>query len=172
MKRVIVSRHLGAIQWLQEEYPKLVHGAVIVDSATLGLIRGAHVVGNLPMHLACLAASVTAIHFEGDAPRGREYTAQDMRAAGARLCRYHVTNLSSWEQCGADVTDADCVALEASRLAREEGRAIEERVCDLTLSSTPRADLARMDQEVEDEEVFRDKLGAALADIARARKKG
>lgn|SRR5574343_203653 len=118
MKRVIVSRHLGAIQWLQEEYPKLVHGALIVDSASPGLIGGRHVVGNLPMHLACLAASVT-IEFVGDAPRGREYTAQDMRAAGARLCRYHVTNLSSWKQCGAHVTDADCVALAAIALARQ-----------------------------------------------------
>lgn len=126
MKRVIVSRHPGAIQWLQEEYPELVQGALIVDSASPELIGGTHVVGNLPMHLACLAASVTAIEFVGDAPRGREYTAEDMRKAGARLCRYHVTNLSSWEQCGAHVTDADCVALEASRLAREEGRARKE----------------------------------------------
>lgn len=53
-------------------------------------VRGKHVVGNLPLHLAALSASVTAIEFAGPPPRGQEYTAADMTAAGARLAVYVV----------------------------------------------------------------------------------
>ncbi len=58
-------------------------------------VRGKHVVGNLPLHLAALCASVTAIEFDGPPPRGAEYTAEDMKQAGARLRRYVVT---PWEE--------------------------------------------------------------------------
>lgn len=53
-------------------------------------VRGKHVVGNLPLHLAVLCASVTVIEFAGAPPRGAEYTEEDMAAAGARLARYAV----------------------------------------------------------------------------------
>lgn len=53
-------------------------------------VRGKHVVGNLPLHLAALATSVTAVEFAGDPPRGREYGAAEMEASGARLATYRV----------------------------------------------------------------------------------
>jgi len=53
-------------------------------------VRGRHVVGNLPLHLAAMCASITAIEFDGPPPRGAEYTADDMDRAGARLRAYRV----------------------------------------------------------------------------------
>jgi len=53
-------------------------------------VRGRVVLGNLPLHLAQYAAEVWAIEFSGAAPRGAEYTAADMEAAGARLAWYVV----------------------------------------------------------------------------------
>jgi len=53
-------------------------------------VRGLVVLGNLPLHLAQYAAEVWAIEFSGAAPRGAEYTAADMEAAGARLAWYVV----------------------------------------------------------------------------------
>lgn len=63
----------------------------VVAEVTAADVRGRHVVGNLPLHLAALCASVTAIEFAGPPPRGAEYTAAEMTAAGARLARYVVT---------------------------------------------------------------------------------
>lgn len=62
----------------------------VVAEVTPDDVRGKRVVGNLPLHLAALCASVTAIEFAGAAPRGQEYTAEDMTRAGARLTAYTV----------------------------------------------------------------------------------
>ena len=40
-------------------------------------VRGRVVAGNLPLHLAALAAEVIGIQFSGPPPRGREYTLPD-----------------------------------------------------------------------------------------------
>ena len=53
-------------------------------------IQSLDVIGNLPLHLAVYAASVTAIEFSGAPPRGAEYTAEEMVIAGACLSRYRV----------------------------------------------------------------------------------
>lgn len=84
---IIVSRHPAAIELIAEEV-----GAVIpvLQSATADDVRGKVVAGNLPLHLAALAERVIAVEFDRDPPRGREYTVDDMRAAGARLEEYVV----------------------------------------------------------------------------------
>lgn len=46
--------------------------------------------GNLPFHLACHASVVYAVEFTGNAPRGAEYTLDDMVNAGATLRAYTV----------------------------------------------------------------------------------
>lgn len=89
MKRVIVSRHPAAIQFIREEAPEFAEAPVLA-SATEADVRGRVVAGNLPLHLAAEAAVVVAVEFEGAPPRGAEYSLDDMRAAGARLARYVV----------------------------------------------------------------------------------
>lgn len=89
---VIVSRHIGAVEWLSRQG---IHGRVI-SHATPEDVVGKVVIGNLPLHLAALAEEVWAIDMPGlsSIQRGGELTADDMERAGARLRRYKVTALS------------------------------------------------------------------------------
>ena len=66
----------------------------VLSSATADDVRGKRVYGNIPLHLAALAAEVVAIEFDGEAPRGVEYTLDEMRRAGARLVAYKVQRLN------------------------------------------------------------------------------
>lgn len=121
---VIVSRHRGALEWLadtlpvypgstgwgydpagfmcavdmnnpdQPGCPVLIHAIPIKAEVTAEDVRGKRVIGNLPLHLAALCTSVAAIEFTGTPPRGSEYTAADMTAAGAVLRAYRVGALS------------------------------------------------------------------------------
>lgn len=101
---LIVTRHAGAIEWLATQLDCAVGpnpaGTYLLNSAGVWIpvmpsvtardVLGKHVCGNLPLHLAALCASVTAIEFAGDPPRGSEYGVSEMVAAGARLARYSV----------------------------------------------------------------------------------
>jgi len=86
---LIVSRHPGAIAWLQQHYSWL-SNAEIKESVSAEDVVGRIVAGNLPLHLASLCGEYYAIEFAGPPPRGAEYSADDMTAAGARLTRYRV----------------------------------------------------------------------------------
>jgi len=92
MKHLIVSRHPAAVAFIRSAAPEFAD-APVVASATADDVRGVAVAGNLPLHLAALAAEVWAVEFTGPAPRGTEYTFDDMVAAGAVLRRYRVTAL-------------------------------------------------------------------------------
>ena len=86
---VIVSRHPAAVAFIRCERPELIDAPVLAE-VTSDDVRGKHVIGNLPLHLAALAASVEVIEFTGGAPRAREYGIQEMDAAGAHLSAYVV----------------------------------------------------------------------------------
>lgn len=95
-KCVIVSRHQGAIQWLEQQIHALglVRSPDImfikkIENATAEDIKGKIVFGNVPMHLAAQAAKVYAIEFDTP-PRGAELTKGQMVDAGARLVAYTV----------------------------------------------------------------------------------
>jgi hypothetical protein len=87
---IVVSRHEGAVQWLRE----LGYNEPVYDEVSEEQVRDKEVVGNIPLHLAALATSVLAIEFEGRPPRGKDYSADDMRKAGARLVRYKVIRVN------------------------------------------------------------------------------
>jgi hypothetical protein len=89
MKHIIVGRHPAAVAWIRENVPAFADASVIAE-ATADDVRGAAVAGNLPAHLAALAAEYRALEFAGAPPRGAEYDALEMAAAGARLTRYTV----------------------------------------------------------------------------------
>ena len=86
MKRLIVSRHPAAIEFIREELPEFADAPVLA-TATEDDVRGAVVAGNLPLHLAALASEMIAVEFTGNPPRGAEYSLDDMKAAGAVLRR-------------------------------------------------------------------------------------
>ena len=93
MRPLIVSRHAGAIQWLRETFPQLVH-AEVLEQVTPAQVEGRVVVGNLPLYLAARCGEYYALEFTGSPPRGTEYGPDEMRAAGAHLARYIVLHRS------------------------------------------------------------------------------
>lgn len=112
---IIVSRHPGAVAWLRDAYPELAD-VPVVAAVSAADVQGKVVVGNLPMHLASAAECVYAIEFSGPAPRGAEYSAAEMREAGARTTRYYV--LDPREIAWGDL-DA---ALTSRHISRHRGR--------------------------------------------------
>lgn len=88
MDCIIVSRHPAALDFLASLLD--ISRIPILTQAGPGDVRGKIVYGNLPLHLAALAAEVWAIEFDGAPPRGQEYSLADMVAAGARLVPYVV----------------------------------------------------------------------------------
>ena len=84
---IIVTRHEGAVEWLRQQG---ITGNVI-SHATESDVAGKDVIGILPLHLAALANSVTAIVM--DLPpefRGKDITPEQMDACGAKLVKYEV----------------------------------------------------------------------------------
>lgn len=92
METIIISRHPAAIEFVKRSVPATLLSPVLAQAGPDD-VRGRIVYGNLPLHLAALAAEVAVIEFTGPAPRGLEYTLEDMDAAGARLARYQVSPL-------------------------------------------------------------------------------
>jgi hypothetical protein len=103
MNIVIVSRHAAACQFVASELNAVYAGGEInavvlpdgnripvLSSATPADVQGKVVYGNLPLHLAALAAEVRVIEFEGNPPRGQEYDLAAMKAAGAVIRAYRV----------------------------------------------------------------------------------
>jgi putative CRISPR-associated protein (TIGR02620 family) len=85
---VIVSRHQGLVDWLRR---KGIVGKVVAH-ATPDDVRDKDVIGNLPLHLAAVAKSVTVVDMP-DLPadwRGKDITPDQMDQAGATLSRYVV----------------------------------------------------------------------------------
>jgi hypothetical protein len=64
----------------------------VLSSAAANDVRDRYIYGNVPLHLAAVAASVYAIEFSSP-PRGTEYTLADMHKAGAKLVQYRVTTV-------------------------------------------------------------------------------
>jgi len=90
MKRVIVSRHPAAIEFIRNELPQF-SDAPVLASATADDVRGADVAGNLPLDLAAEARVVRAIVYpEGRAPRGAEYTVEQIYECGAAIKSFYV----------------------------------------------------------------------------------
>lgn len=90
MKKLIVTRHPATVEFIRLASAEWAD-APVMACVTADDVRGKVVCGNLPLHLASLANFVIAVEFDGDAPRGAEYTLDDMITAGARLRAYSVS---------------------------------------------------------------------------------
>ena len=90
-RHLIVSRHPATVEFLRRELGAKVQ--VISGDATPDDVRGRIVAGNIPLCLAAVAAEILSVEFTRTPPRGREYNAADMVAAGAELRRYTVSAL-------------------------------------------------------------------------------
>lgn len=88
---VIVSRHPAAVEFIRASDERFQDAPIITGNATPDDVMGRIVAGNIPLSLARFAEEVIAVEFDGAPPRGAEYTAADMAAAGARLASYRVS---------------------------------------------------------------------------------
>lgn len=93
MTTFFVSRHPGAADWAREQGLVVDRAVVHLDPAEVQ--AGDVVIGTLPVNLAAevCARGGRYLHLSLDLPadwRGRELSAADMRAWGARLEAYRV----------------------------------------------------------------------------------
>ena len=85
---VIISRHVGAVDWLRKRGVK----GEVVTHATIDDVKGKDVYGVLPFHLAHYARRMFAVSIP-DLPedrRGDDLTIEEMEEYGARLVCYKV----------------------------------------------------------------------------------
>jgi hypothetical protein len=87
---LIVSRHPAAVEFIKAKWPMIADAPVVTGNVTRDDVRGRVVIGNVPMAIAAEAVAAVAVEFDGAPPRGQEYSAADMVAAGARLRLYRV----------------------------------------------------------------------------------
>ena len=88
---IIVTRHQGLIDWLAK---RGITGEV-KPSVTVEDIKGKHVIGALPAHIAQWAAYVTSVdYFCPFEKRGQDLTADDLDNLGAKLFDYKVVPVS------------------------------------------------------------------------------
>lgn len=85
----VVTRHPAVIEWL-EEYLGVYVGEFVVPHIEPEDAWSSVLIGNVPLHIAAVAEIVFAVEFDNGAPRGAEWTVEQMKAAGAHLTAYTV----------------------------------------------------------------------------------
>lgn len=93
----LVTRHAGALEWLQAQGFTEVRHVAHLDPALVA--PGDRVIGTLPVHLAAAVCARGARYFNLslDVPehlRGRELTAAELDACGARLEAFAIRKLA------------------------------------------------------------------------------
>lgn len=96
MTTYFVSRHPGALDWATQEGIQV--DRLVAHLLTEDIRRGDVVLGTLPVQLAAEVCGRGAryLHLSMDIPqelRGRDLTADDMRACGARLEEFRVEKI-------------------------------------------------------------------------------
>lgn len=89
---IIVTRHTGLVKWLAK---RGITGTVL-PSVFPDDVRGKHVIGALPLHLAAEAESVTAVSYQCPPElRGLDLSADQLDELGAKLETFIVTRKAS-----------------------------------------------------------------------------
>lgn len=90
---VVVTRHPALVEYLTE-LGVVPAGVEVVTHATAEQVRGRHVFGVLPLHLAAEAASVTEVTLRVPAElRGVELTLEQVRQFAGPLVEYKVSRV-------------------------------------------------------------------------------
>jgi hypothetical protein len=140
MAVIIVSRHPATVAFIREA-AKLPADTPAYAEVTAGHVRKNVVYGNLPLHLAAMASQVVAVEFDGIPPRGQEYTAADMTAAGAKLRRYTVAAVTDGR---AAITGVPANPLRAPAVALCDALARDFGDCGASMSIELRAALEQL----------------------------
>lgn len=92
---IIVTRHSALVTYLHEIGAPI--DAPVIAHATVADVRGRHVIGVLPLHLAAEAESVTEVPLNlPPEARGRELTLEEVRQYAAAPQRYCVCRVEQW----------------------------------------------------------------------------
>ena len=90
MRTIVVTRHASLVALLRER-GILTEDARVIAHATPDDVRGARVIGVLPLALAALAESITEIPLTlTPEMRGRELTLDELRACAGEATTYSV----------------------------------------------------------------------------------
>ena len=93
VRPVVVTRHPALVEYLTE-LGVVPAGTEVVTHATAEQVRGRHVFGVLPLHLAAEAASVTEVTLWVPAElRGVELTLEQVRQFAGPLVEYNVSRV-------------------------------------------------------------------------------
>lgn len=87
---IVVSRHSGLLEYLSQE--GYTWGIVLQHVVDATVLDNKHVLGVLPMHLACHCASVTEVQLDIPAEmRGKELSCDQTREFATGIFTYEVT---------------------------------------------------------------------------------
>lgn len=113
---VVVTRHPALVAFLVEK--QLVTGEPkVIAHATPEDVHGKHVIGVLPMHLACLAASVTEVPLALPAElRGQELSIEQMRQFSGVPVTYVVRTQEDWMAERKLCFDLGCAGMQPAGL--------------------------------------------------------
>lgn len=88
---LIVTRHQGLVDWLAS---RGITGDVMA-SVTPDDVRGKHVIGVLPLHIAAVADKVTTVSFQCPPDlRGKDLSPDQLDQLGAVLATFKVSQIS------------------------------------------------------------------------------
>ena len=87
IETIIVTRHQGLVEWLERQGIK----GEVKPSVTVSDVKGKHVIGALPAHIAQHAMYITSVDYTCPfEKRGKDLTADDLDSYGAKLFDYVV----------------------------------------------------------------------------------
>ena len=93
---IIITKHKALVEFLREKGIAL--DAKVIEHATLDDIRGEHVVGVLPIHMAAEADRMTVIPLNlPPEARGRELTLDEVRRYAGPPATYKVVKVEGGE---------------------------------------------------------------------------
>lgn len=99
---IIITRHKGLVEYLKEK--GLVNGNFdVIEHASIETVKGRHVIGVLPNHLAVHAKSLTEIPLNIPAElRGKELTAEQVREFAGEPATYVILSKKEYDAMEAD----------------------------------------------------------------------
>lgn len=92
IKTIIVTRHPGALDWIQKHHPEIGDVRIITQAAPKDL-AGNRIIGILPVNLAALCGEYWSLDMEIPLEfRGKELMCEDMERFGCSIKRWVVVD--------------------------------------------------------------------------------
>ena len=91
IETLIISRHAGAMGWIQKHHPEFAE-CELITHASPEILKGKRVIGILPIQLAVLATEFWNLSLNVPANmRGKELTIEDMEKFDCKIEQFQIT---------------------------------------------------------------------------------